>query len=227
MERVETGIEGLDKLVEGGFPEGSVVLISGGPGSGKTTFSSQYIWEGLKKGETCVYVTTEESPEDIKKDVKEFGFDFDKHEGENLHMVYMDPTDSAEFILNDINELVENEKPERAVIDSLSVLGSRWEKSNKLRSNISNTIKFLKENSTTALITAEKQGDVENKFSKYGIAEFVADGVILLEYISIGQEAFGNLEIRKLRRTDIEKGKYETIIGNNGIKIGDQTLEMK
>ncbi len=227
MNRLETGIEGFDKLIEGGFPEGSVVLVSGGPGSGKTTFSSQYIWEGLKKGETCVYITTEESPEDIKEDVKEFGFDFEKHEGENLHMAYMDPTDSAEFILNDINELVQEKSPERTVIDSLSVLGSRWEKGNKLRSNISNTIKFLRENSTTAIITAEKQGDVENKFSKYGIAEFVADGVVLLEYISIGQEAFGNLEIRKLRRTDIEKGKYETIIENDGIKIGDQTLNMK
>ncbi len=227
MERFETGIEGFDELIEGGIPESSVILLSGGPGAGKTTFSSQYIWKGLQKGDTCVYITTEESPEDIKKDVKEFGFDFSKYEGDSLYIKYMDPTDSIEFVLSDIKEFIENKQPERVVLDSLSVLGSRWVDDGKLRSNISNVIKFIRKNSKTAIITAEKQGDIENKFSKYGIAEFVADGVILLEYISIGQEAFGNLEIRKLRRTNIAKGKYETIIGNDGIRIGSKTLNMR
>ncbi|MCK5063410.1 MAG: AAA family ATPase, partial [Candidatus Aenigmarchaeota archaeon] len=68
INRVKTGVPGMDKLMEGGIPEGSVVLLSGGAGCGKTTFSCQFIMEGLNNGENCLYITLEESPEDIKKD---------------------------------------------------------------------------------------------------------------------------------------------------------------
>ncbi len=65
MNRIKTGIPGLDAITDGGFIEGSVNLLTGGTGTGKTIFGSQFIWQGLQMGEPCVYITLEESPEDF------------------------------------------------------------------------------------------------------------------------------------------------------------------
>ncbi|MEM7825366.1 MAG: ATPase domain-containing protein, partial [Candidatus Aenigmatarchaeota archaeon] len=75
LERVETGIPGLDRLIEGGFVKGSAVLIAGETGTGKTIFSTQYIWCGLQKGENVVYITLEEPAEDIITQALQFGMD--------------------------------------------------------------------------------------------------------------------------------------------------------
>ena len=74
MKRIPTGITGLDKLVEGGFPEGRSILLSGACGTGKTIFSMQYIYNGAKKySEPGIYVTLDERPELIREDVIRFG----------------------------------------------------------------------------------------------------------------------------------------------------------
>ena len=79
LERIPSGIPGLDELIEGGFLKGSTNLVSGAAGTGKTIFCSQFIWEGLQRGESCMFITLEERPEDIMGDVKRFGWDFDKY----------------------------------------------------------------------------------------------------------------------------------------------------
>src|SRR3989338_6168513 len=78
-DRVETGIPGFDKLIEGGFVPGSTNLIAGNAGTGKTLMAMQYLWNGLQKGENAVYVTLEQRAEDILADVARFGWDFSKY----------------------------------------------------------------------------------------------------------------------------------------------------
>ena len=101
FERITSGIPGLDKLMEGGFAKGSTNLVSGAAGTGKTIFCAQFIWEGLKKGETCMFITLEERPEDILGDVQRFGWDFEKYIKEKkLFLTYQDPfqiTDVTQF----------------------------------------------------------------------------------------------------------------------------------
>ncbi len=72
----------MDKLTQGGFVKGSSVLVSGETGTGKTIFCLQYLWEGLKNDESGVYITLEETVEEIKKDALVFGWDFEKYEKE-------------------------------------------------------------------------------------------------------------------------------------------------
>ena len=92
FERIPSGIPGLDKLIEGGFVKGSTVLISGSAGTGKTIFCSQFIMEGLRNGETCMFITLEEKPEDVINDVKRFGWDFKKYISEKkLLLDFQDP----------------------------------------------------------------------------------------------------------------------------------------
>jgi circadian clock protein KaiC len=74
--RIPTGIEKLDELLSGGIPRGSAILIEGLPGAGKTTFCNHFLWSGVKKGEACIYVTFNSSPENIRNSVKYFGWEF-------------------------------------------------------------------------------------------------------------------------------------------------------
>jgi KaiC/GvpD/RAD55 family RecA-like ATPase len=73
--KVQTGIKGLDSIIGGGFPENSTLLLIGPPGSGKTTFCQQFIYEGLRKTEPAIYITLDSSPEDINKSMLQYKWD--------------------------------------------------------------------------------------------------------------------------------------------------------
>src|SRR5207248_453389 len=77
MDRVPTGIKGLDELLGGGFPEGRCILVVGSPGSGKTTFALQYLYHGAMLGETGLYVTLDEHPDLVKKNLQSYDWDID------------------------------------------------------------------------------------------------------------------------------------------------------
>ncbi|HVH91786.1 MAG TPA: ATPase domain-containing protein, partial [Candidatus Acidoferrum sp.] len=78
-ERVPTGIPGLDPLLEGGFPQGRSILVTGEPGTGKTIFSLQFLIEGLARGEKGIYVAADEGPMDILEQAASLGWDLEKH----------------------------------------------------------------------------------------------------------------------------------------------------
>src|SRR5438128_9434712 len=80
LERVPTGIKGLDELLGGGFPEGKCILVVGSPGSGKTTFAIQYLYSGALQGETGLYVTLDEYPDAIKQNFQSYNWDLDSVE---------------------------------------------------------------------------------------------------------------------------------------------------
>ena len=121
--RLKTGIPGLDPLIEGGVLHRSVNLVTGETGTGKTIFSCQFLWHGLQKGETGVYITLEEDPEDIKEDAKQFGWDFQKYiEKDLFRIIYHDPAqinNLSSVLIDEIRSL----KAKRLVIDSTSVMG--------------------------------------------------------------------------------------------------------
>lgn len=75
--RAPTGVEGLDAMLGGGLPQGAVVLLRGGPGAGKTTLSLQFLFEGLRLGEKGLYVSLEESPEEIIANASQYGWQFE------------------------------------------------------------------------------------------------------------------------------------------------------
>ncbi|MCK4758004.1 MAG: circadian clock protein KaiC, partial [Thermoplasmata archaeon] len=74
MERIKTGIFGLDQLIEGGMRDNSAVVIVGSSGTGKTTFGIQFLMHGIENGEQGLYVTMEESPEQIMKEAEMMGW---------------------------------------------------------------------------------------------------------------------------------------------------------
>ncbi|ARM74875.1 KaiC domain-containing protein [Acidianus manzaensis] len=87
MERLSTGIPDFDKLIEGGIPQGFFVALTGEPGTGKTIFSLSFIAEGLKEGDICIYVTTEESRDSIIRQAKQFNWDLEKYLDKKLIII--------------------------------------------------------------------------------------------------------------------------------------------
>ncbi len=215
VERVKTGIFGLDKLTQGGFVKGSSVLVSGETGTGKTIFCLQYLWEGLKNDESGVYITLEESAEEIKKDALVFGWDFEKYEKEGkFKIIEKNVFEDTNLEFFEIDEL----KAKRVVIDSVSLLSLFIEDKSSMRNKMRELIKSLKERGVTVLLTSEIVGE---GFSRLGVEEFLADGIIVLKSIPIGKTNQRTLEVRKIRRTKISDGIHNIEFYKNGIKVLD------
>jgi len=224
IERVSTGIPGLDELLEGGFVRGSTILVTGGTGTGKTTFCAQFILEGLKKNEPGVYITMEEDPEDIKTDLIRFGFDFDKFEKKGLFkFVYQNPFEVSD-ISGTVVDVINSVKAKRAVIDPVSLIGMYMKNPALLRKRLFEIIQILKKTGATTLVTSEiLDNEIGERgggsLSREGVTEFVVDGVIVLNLFGIGEGITRSLLVRKMRRTKHGTDVYPMEITGKGIVI--------
>lgn len=215
-ERIGTGITGLDKLVEGGFEKGSTILLSGNTGSGKTIFCCQYIWEGLKRGENCMFITFEESVEDLVKDGAGFGWDFRKYEKEKkLIMGFRTPFKKEDLFW--FRDDIKNNKIQRLALDSTAVLSLFYKDPYDIRIKLFELVTSLKETGATSLLTTEttKPGAI----SRFGVEEFIVDGVLLLQFISAGETCFRTMQIRKMRRTEHGMAVYPFQITKKGLTV--------
>jgi KaiC/GvpD/RAD55 family RecA-like ATPase len=218
VDRCETGIKGLDNAIQGGFPRNSITLVTGGPGSGKTTFSTQFIQKGLKNGEKCLYITTGQRPKDIKSDAAQFGLGFDKY-GDKISFAYVSPSNhSGEKIKEEINE----ENFDRIVLDSLSVFEMHWGEKDHLRKYINKLIEHFRDINATVLVTSELPERSTGRLSRLGIAEFVVDGVIRLQGYALGETTFRSAQIVKMRRTKIDGDVLSVEINDSGICLSPE-----
>ena len=224
IERITTGIPGLDELLEGGFIKSSTILVTGGTGTGKTTFCAQFILEGLKKGEPGIYITLEEDPRDIKRDSKRYGFDFETYEkSATFKFIYQNP-----FEVSDISSKIENAissiNARRVVLDPISIMGMYIKDPVVLRKRLFEIIGLLKKTGATTLIVSEiPDNEIGERgggsLSREGVAEFVVDGVIVLNLFGLGVGITRSILIRKMRTTKHGTEVYPMDITNRGIVI--------
>jgi KaiC/GvpD/RAD55 family RecA-like ATPase len=212
IERVSTGVPGLDKYINGGFPEGSLSLVTGGPGSGKTTFCIKFVEEGIEKGENCLYITTGQRTEDIKMDAESYGIDLDD---ENLTIDRVSPSND---VAEDIRTQISNENFDRVVLDSLSVFEMHWGEKDHLRKYINKLMEHFRDIDGTVVVTSERPGD-GSSLSRMNIAEYIVDGVIKLEGYALGETTYRSLQVVKMRRTNIDGSILDMNIDENGISV--------
>ena len=219
FERIPTGIPGLDNLIEGGFIKGSTVLISGAAGTGKTIFCSQYIMEGLKNGETCMFITLEEKPEDIIDDVKRFGWDFKKYiSSKKLFLDFQDPFQITD-ITSPLLDKIQAHKVQRVAIDSTAVFELYYKEPAEIRKQLFKLLTGLKSIGVTSIITTELPEEAKT-LGKFGVEEFIVDGVIVLHYLEYTAGGTPrSLTVRKMRRTDHKTDLYSLVITDKGISL--------
>ncbi|MFH1773652.1 MAG: ATPase domain-containing protein [Methanobacteriota archaeon] len=221
VERTLTGIPGLDEMIGGGIPKGHTVLISGGPGTGKSTFAMQFLYNGaVKYNEPGVFISLEEKPEDLVKNFSKYGWDLSR-----VNILSVVPTKfvtsanlrkgrftfktekgfregefSMDFLREIIKDKVEKTKAKRVVLDSISALSLHLEKSFMVRQEVLSTVLLLSELGATSMITTETP-EGRKGMSRFGVEEFVSQGVIGLYNIKLGSKRVRGLEILKMRGT--------------------------
>ena len=239
MNKVKTYIEEFDKLIDGGFYPNSANLIIGKTGTGKSSFCISFAYYGAKNKEPCVYVSTEESIEDIKKDAMEvFNWNLEELEKENL-LKFISfrrelPTEITEgdekriirLYISDIIRQITNAVTEinarRIVFDSISTLELFIRDKYLARNIIMDLIDKLKELKVTSLLTGTLPEEGE-KLSTLGIIEFLVDGIIKLDFVPVVEKFKRTLTIRKMRRVNHSTLIHPFEITREGIKI----LEIK
>lgn len=221
VQRASTGIADLDTALSGGFPRGSLILVSGNPGTGKTILAANFLYSGAKKNDNSVYVSFSEGRASFMHNMKTVGLDFAPLEKQGkfrfLEMLSF-TTEGMTKNVWEVLEIVKKLKARRLVIDSYSVLAqaldNRYEARQVLHTVLSKVVRQM--DCTTLVIGEQPSG--ETKLGD-GEAEFVADGVLTLKLTRPRE-----LEIRKMRGTKlVTRDMIYTI--DNGFDI--MTTKMK
>lgn len=243
--RVPTGIKGFDELVNGGFPEHTSILVSGGPGTGKSIFCLEYIINGaIKFQEKSLYVTFEQRAEDLRKQAHQFGWKIKELEKSGMLKIISIPVDKiTKKTIHEISEIIKKENIKRLVIDSLSTLiinapiyttPSELSVEQVVGENtifsppiigdyivkrfIYTFIEGLRDlNCTTLLIgEANQTGDT---ITKDALSEFACDGIVSISFESLGGEFSRSLIVRKMRRTKNNEDVHPMEISKRGIVV--------
>jgi KaiC domain protein len=184
-ERVNVGIAGLDDMLGGGLIQKSICAIIGTYGTGKTTFSLEFIWDGLKKGEHVIYISLEEREERIIGYMKMKGWNVTPFLNKALFVIRLDPTDfnlANNRIKNELPNLISEVNASRVVIDPISLFEDLFQTDSERRQEMFRFVEGLRDKPCTLMMTSET--DKDNVFSsRHALIEYLADTVILLRYI--------------------------------------------
>ncbi len=224
MERVKTGIPGLDEMLWGGFLPQTANLVEGAPGTGKTTLGMQFIYHGVVAcGEPGLILTFEEFPQQYYSDAATFGWDFRQMEREGkLRVVMTSPEVSKadlERVGGRIERLVREIGAKRILVDSLSHFERLSEAPARLRSIVYGFVNALRREGLTAVLTREsvallgEAGGMDDAFT------FLVDSYVLLRYVEIESAIRKALLVLKMRGSDHDKGIRQFEITSRGIEV--------
>jgi circadian clock protein KaiC len=228
IERLPTGIPGFDHIANGGLPLGRATLVSGTAGSAKTVFAAQFLAAGAQMGEGGVFVTFEEAPEDIRRNMRGFGWDIAAWEAQG-RWAFVDASpqhdDDALVIgsydlgalLARVEHAVRKVGATRLSMDSLSALFMRLNDPRLIRTELFRVVGLLKGLGVTTVITAERAQE-HGEIARYGVEEFVTDDVVILRNLLEEEKRRRTVEILKFRGTSHQKGNFPfTVIPGQGI----------
>ena len=211
---VRSGMEGVDSIIGGGFPDGSIVLVSGTPGTGKTIFGLQFLYEGAKNKEMGMFISFEQEKDDLIRQAAQFGWNLEALEKKNLVKVISMWPSSFDEVMTKVFKCLYY-KPKRLVVDSITSVTYSMKEN---REAIHKMAEKLKKTGLTCVLTSELLAG-QNGFSRDGISEFVADGVILLRSLEVAGEHKNLLRVEKMRSAKINKESHLYDIGDKGLRL--------
>ncbi|RLF83018.1 KaiC domain-containing protein [Thermococci archaeon] len=232
IKRVETEIPGMDEILHGGIPERNVVLLSGGPGTGKTIFSQQFLWNGLQMGEPGIYVALEEHPVQVRQNMAQFGWDVKSYEERGMFAmvdaftagigkskeyekyIVHDLTDIREFI-DVLRQAIKDINAKRVVVDSVTTLYIN--KPSLARSIILQLKRVLAGTGCTSIFVSQISVG-ERGFGGPGV-EHGVDGIIRLDLDEIDGELKRSLIVWKMRGTSHSMRRHPFEITKKGITV--------
>ncbi|HKU49672.1 MAG TPA: ATPase domain-containing protein [Nitrososphaera sp.] len=220
LERISTGISGIDNLIEGGIPRGFTVLVAGNPGTGKTILTSNFLMAGLKAGESGVYVSFSESKEQFYNNMERLGLDIKKYE-DGTKFTFIDfasvTKEGVQDALDEILAVIKEMQAKRLVVDSFSAIAQSFDNQNEARIALQVILgKITRAEGVTNMLIAEVP--IGSNTVGSGIEEFVVDGIIKLEH-GISNSIPMTLKIVKMRGTSIDREAHVLSISSNGMTV--------
>ena len=219
--RVSSGVPGFDEIVEGGLPANRLYVVSGPPGSGKTTFSSQFITEGARNGENCLYVTMHEPKAELIHDMSNFEFGFEKVMRSDRVQFLNLVTEAGKRTItqfgtdggltNRLKAFIDSNGIDRAVIDSTMLLQHFFA---DMSEEITGFLSSLKQTDTTMLLISEMTDP-----TSYADEHYLAHGVIFFHnYMEAGGMTRG-VQTIKMRGTAIDCDIHKISFSDNGLRV--------
>ncbi len=237
--RAPTGIKGLDEILEGGFPSNSSILVTGGPGAGKTILCLHFLIKGLEIGENGVFISMDERPDDLRKEALKFGWDLSKYEGEGKLVIVdvsyprsglpskeryqMEMPFTLDTVVRKVYEIISEINARRVIIDSLPAFGLHFDSEAEVRIAIHRLNNLLLSSNCTSIITSEMTGGT-GLISRFGVEEFISRGIILMEMYREKKEFKRALTVLKMRETNYELRRVGFRIGKEGIEVQPQKV---
>lgn len=212
MQRVRSGIPGLDDLIEGGFYPKSTVVLLGSSGTGKSTFAIQFLLEGIERDEQALYVTLEEPPEQIIREGELMGFDLRKYYEKSLFFIHLKGRNFKKMIEEQLPQLVKARADyniaTRVAIDPMTPV--IWATQDKLeqRELIGKLFYTLKELGVVLCTVEEHSRPGETVGEDVLLPIYLSDGAVHLEYYPIGGAFNRTLKIIKMRGVHHGEGVY-------------------
>jgi KaiC/GvpD/RAD55 family RecA-like ATPase len=221
MERIQTVITGLDEMLNGGIPQGRHVALYGGPGSGKTSFCFEFLYRGALAGEGGLYITLEETTEDILENMKStFPLLADAPkliEEKKLEIIKPDKLELEE-VANLLEERITSNGIKRAVIDSATMIRLSFKNDIEYRQTLFEFLSLLRNLDVTTITTVEASS-ARREEMRFDIEHFVMDGIINLYNLDREDRRVRALEIFKMRGTDHSRDLVPFKVTPSGIKV--------
>lgn len=231
-ERVPTGITGLDQLLEGGYPKGRSILVTGEPGTGKTILSLQFLIEGLASGEKGIYVAADEGPMDILEQAASLGWDLEKHvENKELAILnagtYLSSLGGGKDRQVDIHKAIgdlagfaNRLEAKRMVLDPAGPFVMLRDTAARIQDQTRLLIKLLRTTMTTTNLLTSYAVPRTGERSMHGIEEYLVAGAIVLELLWKDGALARSLIIEKMRCTDVKPAQHEfDIVKGQGVVL--------
>ena len=221
--RVASGIPRLDELMGGGMSAGQATVVLGPSGAGKTILGLRYAAEGLEAGERCLYVSFQETANQLVKKAASFGWNIAKAWESGQLVIHYVPV--GELDLDTIAAAVRREltrgSVRRVVIDSLAELVFAAREADRFPAYSRSLVGWIRAAGASVVITSETT-TLGPMTEPIGGLSFLFHNVILLRYLEIGSELRRALNIIKMRTSNHDKGVFEYVIDGQGLTIKDR-----
>lgn len=230
--RVRSYVPGLDEILFGGIPERSVVLLSGGPGTGKSILGKQFLYNGLKRGDAGVFVALEEHPVAVRRSFRHFGWDIAQYEREGRFAIVdaftggvgtaaqreryiVKQVDDVHELSDVLRQAIRDTGARRVVIDSVSTL--YLTKPAVARGTIMTLKRVIAGLGCTAFFVSQVSVG-ERGFGGPGV-EHAVDGIIRLDLDEFDGRLYRSIIVWKMRDTKHSMVRHPMEIKDGGIEI--------